>query len=561
MPTSMNYAAGVVPLPRAWACACGILALGCGPSEVALGAGSAGAASGPEPADRGSTTSGAASTSTAKPVPDAGNPAGTGGGSHGGSSSTGETDETFLPGPPFEDAGFLAPYETVPWSYGPGAGWADIDRDGREDLITIGGHGGSHVYLTREGGEFDPWAADAPLAALDETVGVALADYDNDGWIDIYVVRWGPDVLLKNIGGAELLDVTANSGLGAHRLGSGAAWADYDGDGWLDLYVANSEDTADMLYHAEGDGTFTDVSHLVPTPVAFQAFQGVWLDYDDDGDLDLFVANDKQVGNALWRNDGPGCGGWCFANVAEDEGAAMAQCSMGAAVGDYDGDLTMDIVFSDVYFTRLLRGNGGVGEPRFSSAGKDAGLGPLGVGWGVSMFDLDNDGWLDIYVSEGIANIRSNQLYRNRGDGTFEDLTIESGCADRESSFGTAHADYDEDGEIDLVVSNRSEGHRLYRGVKRWPDRHWLTVDLVGAPPINRDAIGARVWVVTTGGHTMVQEVHAGSSVGSNPSRRLHFGLGLDEIAQIIIRWPDGRVEFPEPPEPDGVWVHTYPDR
>ncbi|MEM7153063.1 MAG: CRTAC1 family protein [Myxococcota bacterium] len=474
-----------------------------------------------------------------------------------GSSSTGDAPR---PATLFEATDFLAPYETVVAAWGPGNGWADLDRDGWLDLVTAGGEGPSHVYLNLGDGTLDEWAADDLLESFDRTIGVSIADFDNDGWSDIYLLRNGANVLLRNLDGTGLEDVTVSAGVGDPHNGTSASWADYDGDGWLDLYVANAENEPDVLYHADGDGTFSDVSTLVQPPEDYQAFVGVWLDYDDDGDLDLYVSNDKQVGNRLWRNDGPGCAGWCFVDAAPIEGAALAECSMGVAVGDYDNDLDLDIVFTDEDDIDLVQNLRAQGTEGFVHASAEAGLGEMGVGWGVFLFDYDNDRWPDLYLAEGYIPKRwTNLLYHNNGDGTFEDVTGISGCADSGYGFGVTYADVDHDGALDMMVSNRHEGHRLYRNQALWPEHHWLAIDLEGGGSINRDAIGARVWVTTDGGHTMMQEVKAGSSVSSVNPTRLHFGLGLEHLQTISIRWPNGEIEEPAVPEEDTLWEHAHP--
>jgi len=465
-----------------------------------------------------------------------------------------------LPPTPFVATEFLAPYDTVFASWGPGNAWGDINGDGWLDLVTAGGHDPSHVYINQGDGSFAIWPGEGLLATLDLTVGITVADFDNDGWSDIYVLRFGENVLLRNLDGLGLADLSEYSGLGNGYLSTSAAWGDYDRDGRLDVYVTNAELEPDALYHANDDGTFTDVSWLVAPPDDYQTFSAVWLDYDDDADLDLFVSNDKQVGNRLWRNDGVGCLVWCFTDVALAEQVAMEEWSMGVAVGDYDGDLDLDLVLTDIGDVDLLRNLRAEGSESFVHASVEAGIGEVGVGWGLFLFDYDNDGWLDLYVADSLLSEPfTNLLYHNLGDGTFDNISASSGCDDPGYSFGVTYADYDEDGTLDIVASVRHEGHRLYRGTQQWPDRHWLTVDLVGAGPINRDAVGARVWVTTDSGRTMMQEVKLGSSVASNSSRRLHFGLGLEHLAAVTIRWPDGLVERPAIPPEDQRWVHAYP--
>jgi hypothetical protein len=477
------------------------------------------------------------------------------------SGSTGDGEETVLPGPPFELIAMVAPHDVVLGAYGPGQAWADVDGDGLLDLLAAAGTLPTRIMINQGDGSFAPWAHDGALAALTNVGGVSLIDYDNDGDADVFVLRPGPNALLRNDAGVGLVDVTVEAGVGGEPFGHGisAAWGDYDGDGWLDLYVANTMLEPDILYHNEGDGTFTDVSPLV-APGPYQTFGATWLDYDDDGDPDLYLVIDKQEGNELWRNDGEGCGGWCFVEVAAEVGADHQICGMGVAVGDYDGDLDLDLSFTDYDAHHLLRNEQSAGQDAFTDVSVAAGVSARELGWGVFFFDYDLDGWLDLHVVNGSPiEGAHNRLHRNRGDGTFEDVSASCDCSELGSSFGTSYADYDEDGAVDFVVAVRDEGHHLLHNTARWPDRHWLTVDLRGGGPVNRDGVGARVWVTTTDGRTLMQEVKAGSSVASANMRRLHFGLGLAQVDEIAIRWPDGLLEHPAPPAVDQVWIHAYP--
>ena len=473
-----------------------------------------------------------------------------------GSTTTGEPAPM---SPPCTLTDFSPPHEVVLGSWGPGSAWADFNGDEWLDLVTTGGHAPSHVYLNQGDGTFAQWSGDTALAELAGVVSVAVADYDNDGDPDIYAVRFGENILLRNDGPAGL-GYAEDALVDDNYHGTSGSWGDYDGDGWLDLYVTNAEEEPDILYHADGDGGFSDVTHLVAPPADYQSYASIWLDYDNDDDADLYVSNDKKVGNRLWRNDGPGCGGWCFTNVATAQGAALDEWSMGVHAADYDNDLDLDIVFTDIGDVDLIRNGFGEGIGEFEHVSAAAGLGELGIGWGVLFVDSDNDGWLDLYVGEGTSTPDwANQLYRNQGDGTFVDVSEGSGCSDPGSTFGVTAADYDEDGALDFVVSNRDTNHHVFRGSAP-PEHHWLTVDLHGGGTVNRDAIGARVELVTDGGRTMMREVRTSGSVAATLPRRLHFGLGTEGIAAVTVRWPDGLVETPSVPPVDQRWVHHHPD-
>ncbi len=331
---------------------------------------------------------------------------------------------------------------------GIGQAWGDYDNDGWVDLFLAGGQSPSMLYRNDGDGTFSipEQAADVALANA-WTGGAVWADYDNDGWRDLYVLAHGPNVLFRNQSGAGFRDVTTTAGVGDAGKGSTAAWGDYDADGLLDLFVANwrcypecPRDNAaalasDRLYRNRGDGTFEDVSTLLGDKLRGAAFSASFADFDDDGDPDIYVVNDMvehPIGNVLWRNDGPGCGGWCW----NDASAETRTGAVGLAVGDYDNDLDLDFYFSDMGEPMsLLQNVGGRFRNATEAAGVEAGDGTV-VGWGTAFFDFDNDGWLDLFLaasgyaerfqsstgSVGLLLPYANVLFRNRGYGNYVDV-------------------------------------------------------------------------------------------------------------------------------------------
>lgn len=535
----------------------GVLGLGCAPEA-------------PPPAEPDGTTTQGDGTTWSSPPPgrepveasssgaaasSSGDPQGGGSSESGeGSSSSGEVD---LRGPPFELVPFDAPHGAVLGARGPGSAWGDLDGDGWLDLVTVGGSLPSRVWHNQGDGTLalDPMSDD--LLPYLQTTGVTLADADGDGDPDLYLLRRVDNVLLRNDGGA-LVDVSAATGLGDERSSSSAAWGDYDGDGRLDVYVANVGQDPDGLYHAEPDGTFSLVTTLLPGWDRFQAYAVTFSDLDGDGDLDLYVANDKHVGNQAWRNDGPGCGGWCFADVGAPWGVDLQVDGMGVGVGDYDEDGDLDLSITDNHAHHLLRNDLETGTMGFTEVSAEAGVDFDAFGWGTVLFDYDDDGWLDLYVADGgLAMGTTSRLFHNEG-GWFTDATTGCDCVDHGWSLGVTAADYDHDGAMDLVVGNRGTRHDLFHNRKVF-DAHWLSVDLRGGGPVNRDAVGSRVWVTTTSGRVLMREVKLGSSVASSNGTRLHFGLGGDGISSVEIRWPDGLVEVPAVPAIDGLWTHQHP--
>ena len=452
-----------------------------------------------------------------------------------------------------------------------GQAWGDYDNDGWVDLYLTGGLNPSALYRNDGDGTFSISEHSGDVGLSDVWTGGAVwADYDNDGFKDLYVLANGANVLFHNEAGQGLQDVTQAAGVGDTGKGTTAAWGDYDGDGYLDLYVANWSCipecprpadpvlASDRLYHNNRDGTFTDVSGLL-NAVKRQgsAFSASFVDFDNDGDPDIYVINDKAeqpIGNVLWRNDGPGCDGWCWHDASSETRSKIVKHGMGLAVGDYDNDLDLDFYFSDMVEPMALLENLG---DQFRDASKTAGVG-VGpgsvVGWGTAFFDFNNDGWLDLFLAsteliwaqdlqrpEGMLFPYPNPLFQNRGDGTFLDVTPTSWQQQPKPSMGVAYADYDRDGLVDFVVGNFGQGYILYRNAGlAGAENHWLTIRLEGRAPINSDAIHARVFVTTEDGLTRMQEVKSGSSLGAGNDTALHFGLGGSTSATVRVVWPDG---------------------
>ena len=254
-----------------------------------------------------------------------------------------------------------------------GSAWEDYDNDGWVDLYVTGNLDPNVLYRNQGDGSFAVSEHSQSLSLPDELSGGAVwADYDNDGWRDLYVLNWGANRLFRNLEGAGFADVTVAAGVGDIGKATTAAWGDYDEDGHLDLYVTNWScypecDLADFarsrdaLYHNNGDGSFTDVTGLLRFERLLGAgFAVSWVDYDDDRDLDLYIVNDRvinAIGNVLWRNDGPGCAGWCFTDVSARAGADAEVHGMGLATGDYDNDGDLDFLF-----LQYGAGDGAAGE-------------------------------------------------------------------------------------------------------------------------------------------------------------------------------------------------------
>ena len=456
-----------------------------------------------------------------------------------------------------------------------GQAWGDYDNDGWPDLFVTDHEGPNTLYHNQGDGTFIVSPLSSGLALWSGySSGATFVDYDNDGWRDLYVLNWGENVLYRNLNGEKFENVTAVSGIGGDANSKTASWGDFDQDGFVDLYVANwacypncgrpSSGESDKLYRNNGDGTFEDVSALLSDKITGAGFVATFTDYDNDGDLDIYLVNDEfinPIGNGLWRNDGPGCDGWCFTEVSEEAEADTQLMGMGLATADYDNDGDQDFYFSNAGPMTLLQNQG---DGSFTDVANAVGVVTKNsIGWGAVFFDYDNDGWQDLYLAVSDAANQdgkpNNPLYRNDTMGSFDDVSRLSGVSDPGSTLGVATADYDRDGRLDLLIGDTDSGYSLYRN-QASADNHWLALELVGGGSVNRDAIGSRVYITTDDGLTRMQEIICGSSLGAGNELALHFGLGEnEEIAEMRIVWPNGLTQIFEDVMPDRRISLAYP--
>jgi enediyne biosynthesis protein E4 len=483
---------------------------------------------------------------------------------------------------------------------GTGVAALDYDNDGWLDAFVVNGttlegfpkgkEPTSHLYRNKRDGTFEDVTGRAGLAVSGWGQGACAGDYDNDGWVDLLVTFWGTNRLFRNRGDGTFAETSKQAGLETTRVrwGAGCAFLDYDRDGKLDLFAANYIDLdlstspvpesglcrykglpvacgppglpggKNILYRNRGDGTFADVS----TASGITRAQGTYglgvstLDFDDDGWVDLYVANDSNP-SALYRNNRDGT----FTDIGVAAGCAYSQdgkpqAGMGVAVGDYNRDGRMDIFktnFAGDTSTLYANNGSGLCEDRTFASG--FGRNTRWLGWGVAFLDLDLDGWQDLFLVNGHVYPEVEQLkseagyrqrkvvYRNRGDGRFDDVTEQLGppVTVPKAGRGAAFADFDNDGDVDVLVSNVHDTPELYRLEQKQP-RTWAALHLVGVAS-NRSAIGAKV-KLTAGGATQVSEVRGGGSYYSQNDLRVHFGLGgATSIDRVELRWPNGREE------------------
>ena len=484
----------------------------------------------------------------------------------------------------------------MPETFGAGVAWIDFDNDGLPDLFFSNGadlaHGkpspGNVLYHNLGNGKFEDVTRKAGVAGNGMfATGVTVGDYDNDGFLDIFVTGYNSRQLFHNNGDGTFTDVTAKAGLSGGGWSSSAAWVDYDRDGYLDLFVARYleydikiapycgykqegyrtycdpqqfDGVPDQLFHNNHDGTFTDVS--VKAGIANRAGKGLGVvvgDIDLDGWPDIFVTNDG-VRNFLYRNKGDGT----FQDITYTAGTGFdmngkAMAGMGTEIADFDGDGLPDIfltAFSREYNT-LYRN---LGKLQFEDVTLKAGLqsGFLTLAFGTKLFDYDNDGRLDIFCTNGhvtdnvelydpqLTYKQSDLLYQNIGGGKFKDVSAESGPAFRIKHVGrgAAVADFDNDGDLDIVIADCGGQALLYRndGGNR---NHWLAIKARGRES-NRFGLGSKVRV-TAGGVTQYREINPSGSYLSTSDMRLYIGLGKEAVVQRLeIEWPLGKKQVLE---------------
>jgi hypothetical protein len=489
---------------------------------------------------------------------------------------------------------------------GCGVAFYDYDNDGWLDIFLVNGsrlegfpagsEPVSHLFRNNRDGTFTDVTAKAGVGHSGWGQGVCIGDYDNDGWEDLFVTYYGKNVLYHNNGDGTFTDVSQKAGVAGKgtRWNTGCSFVDYDRDGRLDLFVANYIDmdlaTApvpesgpclykgvlvacgppglqggkNILYHNNGDGTFSDVSEAAGIFRANGTYGlGVLTaDFDNDGWPDIYVANDSTA-SALYHNKKNGT----FEDVAIEAGCALSpdgkpQAGMGVSAGDYDLDGNLDLLKTNFAGdTPSLYHNLGGGN--FEDATFAAGLGAHTqfLGWGCGFLDFDNDGWPDILICNGHVYPEVEQLkteagypqrkllYRNLHNGRFADVSMQAGpgISDPAPCRGCAFGDFDNDGDIDVVVNTVNDYPQLLRCDSK-VDNNWIKIRTIGTKS-NRSGIGARLICTThsapeTKPHQQIDEVRSGGSYISQNDLRIHFGLGKAEKVDLLeIRWPSGHVD------------------
>ncbi len=480
---------------------------------------------------------------------------------------------------------------------GSGLAFFDYDQDGWLDIYLTNGlrleetyepgkAPTSHLFKNNRDGTFTDVTAKSGLMRSGWQIGVCVGDFDNDGWDDLFCTYWGRNVLWRNNGNGTFTDVTQKAGVGGERVrwGSGCTWIDYDRDGFLDLFVCNYIELdlkkiptpgqtgycqwkgipvicgprglpggMNILYHNNGDGTFTDVSEKsgVLKPGPRYSITAVAYDFDNDNWPDIYVAVDSEP-SIMFKNNHDGT----FEDTAVMAGVAynedgQEQAGMGVGVADYDGDGFFDIFKTNFQddTNDLYKGNGD-GTWTDLTFVSGIGVNTKYVGWGAGFMDYDNDGWPDIFHVTGHvypeienynldASFKSPRIvFRNMANGKFKDVSAElgSGVTAKWSSRGSAYGDFDNDGDVDVLILNMNDKPSLLRN-DGGNKNNWISIKLLGTK-CNRTAVGARVRVVV-GDRAQMNEVHTGTSVMSQNDLRLHFGLGQAKKVDLIeVKWP-----------------------
>jgi len=503
---------------------------------------------------------------------------------------------------------------------GSGVGLIDYNDDGWLDIYVVNGstfdaldgkETAPHAALFRNNhdGTFTDVSAQAGVTNDRWGVGVAIADYDNDGWPDIYVSNWSKNRLYRNNHDGTFTDVAEKAGVQLGNWSTGATWGDYDGDGRLDLFVPGYvhfdrdnlpsggengvPDTfctfrgvqvncgprglkgePDHLFHNNGDGTFTDASEKagVSDAPGYYGLASLFVDINNDGKMDLLVADDSTP-NYLYLNKGDGT----FEDVSYSSGYALNEAgretaSMGIAAGDFENNGMVDVfntTFSDDY--KPLYRNDGAGNLTDSSY--QLGIAEISVpflGWGNAFLDYDNDGWKDLMMADGHVYPQVDQhawgtsfaqrpmLFHNAGGKKFEAVSaVEgSGLADVITGRGLAVGDLFNDGKLDVVI-NVLDGHPVILRNVSADKNHWVELKLVGGPKSPRDAVGATVYL-TANGMKQRGDVLSGGSYASSSDPRVHFGLGqAAKVDDTEVHWPDGKVEHVSVPGVDRIVTIT----
>ena len=480
------------------------------------------------------------------------------------------------------------------FSTGGGALFFDYDRDGWIDIYACSGTWlegvskmekpsvlpGNRLYRNKGNGTFEDVTKKAGVGGPWYSMGAVAGDFNNDGYPDLFISNYGSNVLLKNNGNGTFSDVTKKAGVaGGAECSVGAVWFDYDNDSYPDLYVGNYlafdpeykyyyapdgfpgpmayDAQKDVLYHNNGDGTFEDVTEKMGIRDTDGRAMGVGAaDYDEDGFVDVYVANDHTL-NYLWHNDG----GKGFTDRGTMSGTAFSQAgeatvSMSVDFADFNEDGLLDLFVSDDTYCSLYEN---VGNGIFTDKGIPSNISTSAaqfVGWSSSFMDYDNNGLIDIFKTNGALKHlygQEDQMFQNEGGGKFKDISLELGkyFSQEFVGRGACAGDYDNDGDMDIFVVNLNN-HCVFLRNNKGNQNNWIILNLTGTTS-NRDGIGARI-KLTSGGKTQIAQRKTTTGYLSQNDPRIHFGLAKNQIVDLIeITWPSGKVQTLENVTPNQI--------
>ncbi len=486
-------------------------------------------------------------------------------------------------------------------SDGGGAAFLDYNKDGFIDIYACSGTwvegfiksekpaevpGGNRLFRNKGDGTFEDVTKKAGVGGPWYSMGVSSGDFNNDGYPDLYISNYGPNVLLKNNGNGTFTDISAKANVaGGKECSIGAAWLDYDNDSFLDIYVGNFlefdpdykyyyapdgfpgpmayDAQKDVLYRNNGDGTFEDVTEKMGiTDIDGRAMGVGAADYDDDGWVDIYVANDHTL-NYLWHNEG----GRKFVDHGTMSGTAFSQAgeatvSMSVDYADYNNDGHIDLFVSDDTYCSLYES---MGNGLFIDKGIASNISMAAaqfVGWSSSFIDYDNDSDVDIFKTNGALKHlygQEDQLFQNEGNGKFRDVSLELGeYFHRELvGRGACIGDYENDGDLDIFIMNLND-YSVFLRNNKGNVNNWLMIKLTGTES-NRDGIGSRIRV-TSGGKTQTALKRSTTGYLSQNDPRLHFGLAKNETAERVeIKWPSGKLQVIENVKANQILEITEP--
>lgn len=427
--------------------------------------------------------------------------------------------------------------------FGGGISFFDFNNDGWDDITMATSLGDSVYFFKNNLGEFEQ-ILPSLITNTSEINQVLWIDFDNDGDNDLFITAHNSvNKLYRNDGDLSMTDVSAEAGISEIVVESeGAAWGDYNNDGFLDLYVTNYNDVSvsisNVLYRNNGDGTFTNVSELANvTDTGKYPFQPLFTDFNNDGNQDIYIAMDRQDGNTVLKNAGNGL----FADITADCGGGLSMWAMTITPGDFDNDGDDDYYFSNLpgHGSKLVKN---LGDSQFTEVSEIANVNWQNLGWGAVFLDADLDGDIDLYQSgghTGINGTESNVFYENKGDGTFTEAAVESFGLDSVESFSNAIGDINNDGLPDIVVNNGA-GYN----VSVWQNTsntayHYLKVKPEGVIS-NKNGIGSRIYTYISGVYQMRYIYYGNGYLAQNMGYAL-FGLGQAEMVDsVVVEWLSG---------------------